>query len=515
MALDRSSVKSILMVFMIVSSSLLAPVGGAAADEFRTPASSDTSPEAGECSNLDDFIMFLSVGRINADSCSRQAYVDAAVSDMKESDANQSKVDIYSAAAGAKATREAGVAPFDNYLQDTESIAWMKAESAIATAYQNDKSKAEAKIAAREAIAGYYHTKQANLVEQWNVSVSQADTLQQQAAMEDGISEYYIRAAQSGGGSHYNQEFEGVNGNTTLTSVADRPIGALTIGLRGDGYNGWSSTTIDPTSGQWEYNRNTGSSPNMVDMYGIRVKAPNSNYDDMTYMEFDPFKERWNNIESQNSALQSEADAFVEATWSDYDSGQINASDVLSANTAMSEYGVRSANESEGLWRSTAALSMMGYDTPNLNNSGMMTVEYRNSNHTGLLMARNAPNGTWEVNTTYNTSDIDGPVFMTKTDGTKLDFADGEEFTIVGMTAKDGTAVNSTQTTKYRYKTANTTELLEVQNQLMDLRQEIEDREPEAGGFFGTGSTDTMLVGLLALAGALLMMQNQNRGGRR
>lgn len=507
MSLNRSTVKSIAMVFMIVSSSLLAPVGGAAA---QVPAAS-SGPEAGECSNLDDFVMFLSLGAVNSDTCSRQAYADAAISDMKESDTAQTKVDVYDAAAGLEAGQTAWNAPMDNYLNDTQSVAWMKVEVAVAEAYESGKSKSQAEIAARQAISNYYAVKQRNLIEQWNVTATQTNVLSRQASMEDGMSGlsdgvpedgfvYLDEGSGNGGDSSYN----GLT-NTSMTLVNGNSTGVVGMSFSNSDAPSQTLTPENPAYvNNWaSYNPHFG------------VAAPNSNYDDLRFFHMDDYQDRWDRIVSLNDQLQSEATNFVDGTWSEYDSGNINSSDVISSNTAMFEYGTRSANESEGLWRSTAALAMGGYDTPDLNNSGMMTVEYRNSDHTGLLMAKNAPNGTWEVNTTYNTSNIDGPVFMTKTDGTKLDFADGEEFTIVGMTAKDGTAVNSTQTTKYRYKTANTTELLEVQNQLLELRQEIEEREPDAGGSFDLGSTDTMLVGLLALAGALLMMQNQNRGGQR
>jgi len=158
---------------------------------------------------------------------------------------------------------------------------------------------------------------------------------------------------------------------------------------------------------------------------------------------------------------------------------------------------------------------MMGYDTPNLTESGTMTVEYKGVSRTGVLMAQQAPNGTWGVNTTYNTSNINGTVFMATTDGKKVDFADGEEFTIVAMTAKDGSQINSTRTTKYAYKTADTQELLDMQQQLIDLRQEIEDREPSGAGFsLGSASTETVILGLAALAGAGLLAGRGNRGGR-
>ena len=498
MAPDRSSITSVLMVLMVVLSSLIAPVGGAAA------------ADAGECSNLDDFVMFLSLGAVNSDTCSRQAYVDAAITDMQNSDANQTKLDIYTAAAQQASGEETFKAPMQNYIQDTDSIAWIKAESAVAQSYENGSSDATAKTEAKESIADYYTEKQINLIEQWNATVAAHETMRQQAEMEDGINPNFVTVSLE---NDIHDTHDIRYGTATVTLPDDTQHTVRTVKHVGE-IGGLTGEVVvhpgmDPESSV--FNPASGRSSNISH---LKVKAPNSNYDPLLYADTHEYRDMFLQIQNQNDNLQSETDVFVEGTWSEFDSGQINATDVLSTNTAMSEYGTRSADESEGLWRSTAALSMMGYDTPDLNNSGMMTVEYKGVEHTGLLMAKNAPGGAWEVNTTYHVSNISGPVFMTTTGGKKIDFQDGEMFTIVGMTAKDGSAINSTQTTKYRYKTANTSELLEVQNQLMDLRQEIEDREPDAGASFDLGASDTQLVGLLALAGVLLLAQNRGRGGR-
>lgn len=502
---NRSSIASFVLVVLVVTSSGLAPVGTAAA------------AEQGNCSTLDDFVMFLTLGAVNAEDCSRQAYVEDAINDMEQSDANQTKVDIYSAASGAKAGQEAWAAPYDNYVNDTQSVAWMKAESAVADAYASGMSKAEAKVAARQAVAEYYHTKQKNLVEQWNVSVSQAATLNEQAEMEENVSGYFVKANATGDPDYgsYKEEFLGLGDDKLLTTVDNQTIYAKTAHVRAGGHNGDSNADIGPTDGQHAYEQNTDSSSHMVYLDGIEVQAPNTNYDVMTYMKFAAFQDRWNRIESLNNNLQSEVDVFVDATWSDFDSGQINATDVISSHTAMFEYGVRSGNESEGLWRSTAALAMMGYDVPNLNSSGTMTVEYSGQTYTGLVMAKNAPNGSWQTGATYYTDSLEGPEFLLTTEGEKIDL-DGS-FTVTGMTAKDGSQLNETQTTKYVYKTSNTSELLEMQQQLIELRQEIEDREPDGAGDgsgSGSGFSNTqIMVGLAALAGAALLAQN-NRGGR-
>jgi len=158
---------------------------------------------------------------------------------------------------------------------------------------------------------------------------------------------------------------------------------------------------------------------------------------------------------------------------------------------------------------------MMGFDTPDLNQSGTMDVTYENTTYTGLLLARNAPGGSWNVNTTYDPSNIDGPVMLATTDGRKIDLT--SNFTVESMRAKDGSNIESVNTTKYAYKTANSSELMEMQERLTTLRQEIEDREP--GGGAGGGSGDgfggnTMLIVLAAAAVAALVLGSQNGGGR-
>ena len=105
---------------------------------------------------------------------------------------------------------------------------------------------------------------------------------------------------------------------------------------------------------------------------------------------------------------------------------------------------------------------------------------------------------------------------MVTTDGNKVEFAEGENFTITAMRGKDGSSISSAETTEYVYKTANSTELMEMQQQLTALRQEIEEREPTggAGGSGGTSPNTIMLI-LAAAAAVAIGIGSQNGGGRR
>ncbi|WP_254764119.1 hypothetical protein [Natrinema marinum] len=480
--------------------------------------------ETGNCTNLDDFVMFITAGLVNADSCSRAAYVEHTIQEMEESDANQTKVDIYTAASGQAAGFDAWAAPFENYLNDTESTAWMKQEAAVAEAYENGSTKATAKADAREAIRDYYSIKAVNLYEQWNQTLVQTKTLRDQAAMEEGISASYVfldETSGSGGTPVYN----GIDTESvTLPNGTTVDVKALNVSWGSDAYEAEygtytliTPTDLDSTSGEFKDPTDggiyySGYGDFGATIYGMRVDVPDDTYntsDQIKILDFSRFAPKHYRINDMSSGLSTEASNFVETTYSDFDNGTINASDVISSHTAMFEYGVRSPNETEGLWRSTAALAMMGYDMPNLNTSGTMAVDYQGSSYTGIVMARNAPNSTWSAGTTYDPSAIDGPVFMLTTDGKKIDFSNS--FTITSMTAKDGSNLQSTQTTKYVYKTANTSEMLALQADLIELRQEIEAREPDgssssSGGplFGGFGTFGP--VGLLAAAAAGLML---------
>ncbi|MDS0241796.1 MULTISPECIES: hypothetical protein [unclassified Haloferax] len=475
------------LVGMLVTTSTVAPVGAATGDQ---------------CSTLDGFIYdILNFQPFdgNADNpCSTRYQVNSAIEDMEQSDANQTKTDIYSAGTSVKAQEEVFKSTYGNYLNDSQSVAWMKAQVAVAEAYENGSSKAQARIAAKEAIADYYATRQINFIEQWNVSQGQIWTLYQQAEQEDGIS-------------------TGSLGYITFNDPGDAdPDRAFPVSVQSQTMTLVNGTTYD--AHLWRVQNGNGPDAEASigltkidysgNLAGAYIKGPDSNYEDLQATDFYYYYNTWPRFQTLNDNLQSEADNFVNATYDDFASGEINASDVISANTAMFEYGTETGDNSS-LYSSTAALALMGFDTPNLNSSGLMNVTYQGQTYQGLVLARSAPGGAWTANTTYNTSNITGPVFLAASDGEKVDFDDNTDFTINGMVSKDGTKIQTQNTTKYVYKTANTSELLEMQRQLTELRAEIEAREASAGGGGGgippLSTENKALIALVAVAVIVVM----------
>lgn len=472
-----------LMVVMQPMLGALSPVGTASAVH--------------QCDSADKAVYLFTFGGINEDKCNRN-HVSHVVEDMKESDANQTKVDIYTAALDEKSHQESSGAVYDNYINDTKSVAWMKAEAAIAEAYQNGRNAETAKVKAREAIDDYYTTKQINVIDSWNVSTSGVYTLQQQAEMEDGIDAKFVSVNGDNG------NYEPIVGtNTTSVTLL----------------NGTQTQTKTLTYEYYCINRHTKeahpgtaytdcSSP-YTPVRGVYVQPPDTNYDVQQVMSFATWDARWDKIQTARDDLHSDVDAYVDATYPAYQNGEINASDTLSRTTLMFEYGTDGANGTS-MYDSVAAAAAMGLDTPNLNGTGLMTVEYQSQQYVGLVMARNAPSGTWTANTTYDTTNITGPVLLASQGGELVEM-DGK-FTIQEITSKDGTSVETVETTKYVYQTSNTTELLEVQQQMLDLRQEIEDREDTigvAGGEMGSKYATEAVIALVGIAALLLFTRRQ------
>ncbi|TVT78897.1 hypothetical protein FQA18_20350, partial [Haloferax volcanii] len=104
----------------------------------------------------------------------------------------------------------------------------------------------------------------------------------------------------------------------------------------------------------------------------------------------------------------------------------------------------------------------------------------------------------------------DGPVFIATATGEKVDL-DGT-FTITEITARDGSSVQSQNTTQYVYKTTNTSEFVNMTNELESLRQDIEEREQSSGGSGGSGGLDSQALGIALLVGAAAVLLIQREG---
>lgn len=464
-----------------------------------------------DCSNVDSLVFFGSLTILNYDKCA-QDHTAGSVEDVRDASTNQTKMDIYNAALSQNAQQRSATSVYDNYLNDTEATAWMAAEAAIARAYKNGSSKALAKSKAKKAIQDYYAVKQKNLVGTWNANVVAVHILAERAANESDIGGQYVDIEASGysDSGTYLHDNPG-NGTIQLVNSSSADIRYL------NGYFSDASATYEYHGSQTiGIVRQPGSTSNGGQMnypHTVWVDAPDADYSRIALMKPAEYRNRWNRIESQNSALQSEVDPFVNSTWDAYTAGTINATDVLSSVNQMERYGTDYQNGSTNLYNSVAALSALGLDTPELNGTGTMAVTYNTVDYHGLVMAREAPNGSWQANTTYNASNISGPVFLVTTDGKKIDLSGN--FTIGTISSTDGSTVTEVTATKVVYKTANTSELLDKMQRIEELRKDMESKEQSAASDSsgsGTPIDPKYLLGAVVIVGLLAYGRGQQGG---
>jgi len=462
--------RSVLLAVLIVSSAVLASPGVG------------TVAAVHDCSNTDAAVYGFSFGYINENKCTNN-HVDQAVERVRDAEEQQTKVDIYAASGKQQERTETFGTVYDNYLQDTDSVAWMKAEAAIAEAHERGDTKVEAKAAAKAAIQDYYAVKQINLIEDWNSTYQGMEYLDNRTDQESSISSDYIHV--------YRED----NFKDEKAYTEDVPQWGLTVDetlVNGSTHTSYAIGTYSgscctgaahPSRGNVSVEGDT--------IYDIRVKPPDSDFDTL-HLVFWPYEKRWTRIETKSDELVNESNTYVDAIWQDLEEGNLNSSEIISRQTRMFEYGTAAQNGSSGSYYDVlGATSAMGLAAPELNETGQMTItDSAGNSYEGMLFARNPPNGKWEVGRTYDPGNISGPVQFASKDGSLRELE--EPFTLESATDKSGASRSTVETKDYNYRTSDASQTREKYNRLLglteDLQQRSESVESEGGGGGGGSS---------------------------
>lgn len=408
------------------------------------------------------------------------------VQNIRESDDNQTKMDMYVAAQSLMSQKDTYLTTRRNYLNDSEAIAWMAVERAIANAFQEGKSKAEAKIEGKQAIADYYSRHQQELKKNWNNSAYSLYYIQQRIQNESGIPNDYI----GGDDGNYYESFSGkisprttqmtyVNGTTTnvvwlragVPDGTNSNVGLYSKSLDGEGYPDYIYKINPPTNDYGE----------------IVLLSSQANYDNANE-GYNDWAQVYESIENKNSKLQGEVDGFVNNTWTALEEDRISASDLISRNNYVFQMGVEGTGNNS-YSNMIAAYAAMGLETPNLNDTGTITIDYANQSLEGMLYSNNVPNGTWIAGTTYNASNITGNEVFITTKGERFELEG--EFTITRIVSKSGEEQESVNSVTYNYVSSNESELRNKLDMMLKLIEEQEERETEAVGGGGGGSGDS------------------------
>jgi hypothetical protein len=494
---SRGQLRAVGLALLVVSTGVAMPL-------MSSPAEAQTSADERQCTTGEaiSYYAFGPAGAVVATATGDECGLifRAAINQEDEKTATDLAVSAASQEASAEVLRTA----ISNNLQDTETVAWSKAEIAVAEAYEAGKNETQAKAAAKQAIRDYYANRQESLEASYEAQAQSFLAAREVAKNESGISEEYVGPAQNTALS--NDVFYNGSTNETLTLVNGETINTtgLDLEIQGDSFNQNPSTVANDGVGRTEYK-------------GLAVDPGGEN--ETILFKTQAYPSLWSQIETQSSGLTGEVDPYVSEVYQGLNNGTINSSDVISKAAYVGQLGTDYQNATDAnqsnVYNSVGALASLGLETPDLNDTGTFTVEYQKNGSTvtadGLLAARAAPGGSWESNTTYNASNIAGPVYLAKTDGS-IETIEGT-FTITEIRNRDGEAIQNVTAEQVSYKSANVSELSTKLDRLLEYREQIEARSPFSGGIGGVGLGDTNPIVILVAAALALFLIGRSSNG--
>jgi hypothetical protein len=502
-----------LLVGLLLVTSIVA--GPAAASTGSTTTTEDLS----DC-DWKDALTFVYTGCTDVEDYNQSAH------DL------ETHVDIYTHLSTEEAAAENYLTVMHNYRQDLDSRAWMIAEAEMAEAYQNGSSESEAESIVRTEVGDYYSLKQKNQIDRWNTSVAALEyalnRADQQGLDRSNVTNNYldvINASEYPASEYEENEparitgFETTNiklANGTTTKVYAPRLEYNFSRSTTPSYAATGPTLITPDRMNWteQIEGRPDGYTVTIQYYHTNIRAPTSDYSNFPLLTSWEWGDPYKGITDQENQTQSEVSSFISATYGDFSTGDLNASDLLSRVTIMEEYGLEGAGSNTTFTDVTAALAATGLKTPNLAETGYMNVTYTTDNGTtvyehrkGMLAVREL-NGTWNTNgTTYHTENITGPVMFARQDGALHDL--NGSFTIHSATSKEGNEIDEVTTEDLDYQAANTTDLLNVINRSIELQGNISVHKSSSGGGGGGGGGDgdggspiaaAVVVGLSVLA---------------
>ena len=425
---------------------------------------------------------------------------DVNTSALEGADAQETKTNIYQQGTTQYQNSRILLDSMDNSLEGAKTIARLEGKQAYIRALENGSSEAEARSKAVGAVEDYYATKQLQLINSYETSASVSLNLANKAANTTDVSSTFVAIYSERDGT-FGNEIDRTQASVSLVNGSSRSYQAVSYG---------ETFGVDRTS---VYTAGIGG--DNVDLQGVGVQAPTNNNEDEYLLNATDYGAAWTKIQNQHSTVQSEVDTFVTNTYTEYQQGAINESDLVDPYLEAREYSP------EGDYQTWAvrSLAATGVEPPeNVSSYGDMVVRDSTGEQiSGLLLSDGLPtSGSYTVGETYNASTIDGPQYVAS--GQTTHQLNGQ-FTLLNVTTPDGEHLNEGEQIDYSqvdYQTSNITEFKERLNRLQKTAAEIEARQQKlrnpsgGGGFLGGGSANPTAVVLVGAVVALAVMFGRN-----
>jgi hypothetical protein len=429
--------------------------------------------------------------------------------------ASQIEVDIHTSAVGVGEGLDQTDSTYQNYLEDTETLASLEARDAIATAYENNKTATEAQAAGQQAINDYYAHHQTQLYERASADAAEFAYYVNISTNDADVSDRMIHGTTGLNTLKSPNESVAVNilpqtqvENVTLVNGSSHSWDAPVVDFVDSGYDtdpfgltrdNWVSTDSHYHGGAYQFN--AGYNPDDFHYSGVVMveNAPAASLDSQDVYDYRRIMQRLDQIDQQADTVQSNYPSSVaEDLYAEMDSGNLSPSEVRGAE-GMVRYMSDNATEGDSLelaLRHTLDLEqpesmdssmMIHFDgkTDRVRNAstGNVTYEYTSVNETyeGLLFASGVPGGSLETGTTYNVSDFDGQPTVLPTNGSEVVMWEGQ-FTVEKIYNSDGNEVENVSYGGPEYKTYNASEFIAALENASEARAEIVVSDGGGGG---------------------------------
>jgi len=497
---------------------VLSMVGGGvapAASPVGTASAQGTT--SGPCDSVDWLFTFLTpVGSLLTEDCSTAGEI---ADEWNETDAQETKVQIHSQAGQLAAGNEQFLTGMGNALTDSNTVAFSKGEAAAVETLANGGTVSEAQQAANESIEDYYAVKQINVVDRWNVVAETVVTLDQRAANTTGVSDDFVTLGEGNstyGGGNYYTKIQGDAGTSQVTVLNGTSVLAQNLEWE---MRPSSGGLIQSDSGNFvgeiedwkaDYPYKGLTAENMW-VWKMKVR-PTESLSSTQLANIYEFQQTYRQIENRSQQTKEEVAVYVEESLGPaVQNGNLNATSYVSPATLAQEYAQEYGNGSSYI-RATAIAAYSGMSTPDLENTGSMTISHDGSTYEGLLLSQEGPSGGWQSGETYDPALLSGiQMFAVAGSDGEIVELDGS-FTVESVQNTQGEEIDKATTINVTYETSNASaNYTQLQQQIRDLNKQIEERQAAAtsGGSdvqSGTNPLDALASFLGVSVGAAVVV---------
>ncbi|MGZ0746711.1 hypothetical protein [Haloparvum sp. AD34] len=549
MTATKSTAQRAFSVFIagLLISSVVAPAA------LSGTAAAQTSDDGVECSWDSPLIQLV------GDSCHWDGGWET-VNDSADRDAAYVQSDHHAELRGEYETAEQFRTVFENYGEDTGTIASLEARNAIATAYQNNQSASTADAKAQTAIQDYYSIKEINTLEafskqQAQIAYSANSTRAHPDTSDDFVYPQHLdgRAVYDSGseknvgidnkyvtGNLVNKTYTLSNGSTHQYKVAELYVKLHQASAPDERVmSGTVAPSIQDFQGASSHEYQVGYDGTVTyyitlnGLVNVRASYAGTNLSVSNGHPAQVIEDRnswastmtmWSN---QSDTMESNYQAGTASDlYGAMDDGRLDPDDVRGAegqvrylsgdSNATSQrykaalYGTLDMEQAG--FNSTFTVEYTGYTEAHYNRTtdGNRTVEYsgyvENKTFEGMVFSSEVPAGGFEQNSTYNTENLNGTTMIYSQNNGTVTFAKGN-VTFVEITDTEGNQVENVTWSDPKYDTNDVSEYIDYLNETQTLQMQLleqmsDDGSGTGGSGFGGISREIVLLIIAAVAAA-------------